>query len=260
MMRGDTAITQAKDILLSHPLSIATDARLVSTCELLTRQSECCLEPLPLAFAYQVRFLLGAIHERLQKSQDHTDDKSIFRTLQEATADIDSWLSEWDVRMSECVFDLPTSASRLNHLTTCLSGISQPTAGFFRSSAAIQRAYAQLFHNCIALRGLKTVDDAKALSPEMRAIALQAIQSAKECVSICLNNQEYREGLKYAGEHCEGISKKSYLVLTLPLSCIYTYVCSICWCFPVAICETVSRRCRSRRNDVPCRRSGDYTH
>ena len=39
MMRGDTAITKAKDTLLNHPLSIATDARLVSTCELLTRQS-----------------------------------------------------------------------------------------------------------------------------------------------------------------------------------------------------------------------------
>ncbi|KAG8998596.1 hypothetical protein FRB93_013528 [Tulasnella sp. JGI-2019a] len=156
MMQGDAAITEAKTILLGHPLSIATDARLVSTCDLLTRQS--------------------AIHERLQKSQVQSDDKLIFQTLQEATADIDAWLSEWDAHMS----------------------MSQPTAGFFRSSAAIQRAYAHLFHNCIALRGLKTVEDAKALSPEMSAIALQAIQSAKECVTICLSNQEYRHGLRYA--------------------------------------------------------------
>ena len=84
---------------------------------------------------------------------------------------------------------------------TCLVllGASQPTAGFFRSSAAIQRAYANLFHNCIALRGLKTAADTKFLSPDMKAIALQAIQSAKECITICLNNPEYREGLKYAG-------------------------------------------------------------
>ncbi|KAG8857969.1 hypothetical protein FRB96_005460 [Tulasnella sp. 330] len=156
MMQGDAAITDAKDILLSHPLSIATDARLVSTCDLLTRQS--------------------AIHERLQKSQVQSDDRWIFQTLQEATADIDAWLEEWDIYMST----------------------SQPSAGFFRSSAAIQRGYAHLFHNCIALRGLKTVEDARALSPQMRAIALQAIQSAKECVSICLNNQEYRNGLRYA--------------------------------------------------------------
>ncbi|KAG9019268.1 hypothetical protein FRB90_004537 [Tulasnella sp. 427] len=156
MMKGDTAITKAKDILLNHPLSIATDARLVSTCELLTRQN--------------------AIHQRLESCLEDGDDSAVYRTLQEATADIDGWLEEWDIRMSA----------------------SQPTAGFFRSSAAIQRAYAHLFHNCIALRQLKTVADAKSLSPEMRNIALQAIGSAKECVSICLNNQEYRDGMKYA--------------------------------------------------------------
>ncbi|KAG8901440.1 hypothetical protein FRB99_005297 [Tulasnella sp. 403] len=157
MMRGDTAITKAKDILLNHPLSIATDARLVSTCELLTRQAD-------------------AIHQKLEQCLEVGEDRLVFTTLQDAVADIDAWLEEWDRRMSS----------------------SQPTAGFFRSSAAIQRAYAHLFHHCIALRSLKTAEDTKHLSPEMRAIALQAIQSAKECVSICLNNQEYREGLKYA--------------------------------------------------------------
>lgn len=156
MMKGDTAITKAKDILLNHPLSIATDARLVSTCELLTRQN--------------------AIHQQLESCLADGDDGAVFSTLQEATADIDGWLEEWDARMSA----------------------SQPTAGFFRSSAAIQRAYAHLFHNCIALRRLKTVADARSLSPEMRAIALQAIKSAKDCVSICLDNQEYRDGMKYA--------------------------------------------------------------
>lgn len=156
MMKGDTAITKAKDILLNHPLSIATDARLVSTCELLTRQN--------------------AIHQKLESCLEDSDDSAVFSTLQEATADIDGWLEEWDARMSA----------------------SQPTAGFFRSSAAIQRAYAHLFHNCIALRQLKTVADARSLSPEMRAIALQAIKSAKDCVSICLENQEYRYGMKYA--------------------------------------------------------------
>lgn len=149
-----------------------------------------------------------AIHQRLETCLEEGDDAAVYRTLQEATADIDGWLDEWDARMSALLPSLLESTlTDLRHAP----GASQPTAGFFRSSAAIQRAYAHLFHNCIALRRLKTVADAKSLSPEMRAIALQAIGSAKECVSICLNNQEYRSGMKYAG------------ALFFPFRCAWTY-------------------------------------
>ena len=193
MMRGDTAITKGKDILLSHPLSIPTDARLVSTCELLTRQSK-----INSRFArILLNMFLDTIHQKLEVCLAQGDDAAVHQALQEATADIDLWLDEWDVRMSS--FDQGTLS-----VLDCLSnrrvlGPSQPTAGFFRSSAAIQRAYANLFHNCIALRGLRTAADAQSMSQEMRSIALQAIQSAKECIQICLNNAEYRQGLKYAG-------------------------------------------------------------
>ena len=43
------------------------------------------------------------------------------------------------------------------------------------------------------------MDDTKNISAEMKAIALQAITSAKECIEVCLNNEEYRKGLLYAG-------------------------------------------------------------
>ncbi|KAG8968751.1 hypothetical protein FRC03_006207 [Tulasnella sp. 419] len=156
MMRSDGAIMKAKQVLLNHSLSLPTDARLVSTCDLLTRQS--------------------VIHERLGEIEEFDDDPGVSEILEEARSNIDSWLDEWDRYMST----------------------TQNPEGFFRASASIQRSYAHLFYNCIVLRNLKSPADIKTLSPQMKAVAMHAITSAKECIMICLENKEYRDGLRFA--------------------------------------------------------------
>jgi hypothetical protein len=156
MMRGDDSIVNARSVLLSHPLSIPTDPRLVSTCELLTLQ--------------------GCIHDSLGRHDEPVDSTRIFNSLREATRLIDAWLQEWDGIMSS------------SHLA----------GDFFRASASIQRSYAHLFHHCIALRSIKTAVDVKNISPEMKNVVLRAIGYAKECIDICVNNVEYRDGMKFA--------------------------------------------------------------
>ncbi len=41
-----------------------------------------------------------AIHQALEACLERGDDGEVYRTLQDATAAINSWLDEWDVRMS----------------------------------------------------------------------------------------------------------------------------------------------------------------
>ncbi|KZT52102.1 hypothetical protein CALCODRAFT_502697 [Calocera cornea HHB12733] len=152
MIRGDKSISEARQ-LLTHPCSILTDARLVSTCELLMIQTR--------------------IHEMLDDERDYDKVVSILR---DGGREIDDWHTEWDFMMSEKHPD---------------------AAGFFRSSAQIQRMYAVLFMHSIALRELRTVQDAKA-HPQMHEVMMTAVHNARGCIEICLEAPEYREGLRYA--------------------------------------------------------------
>ena len=81
MMKADQSILSARDILLGHPLSTATDSRLVSTCELLTIQGK-------------INDALGPLDRPVN---GHT-----FDILRDATLSIDSWLTEWDGFMGVC--------------------------------------------------------------------------------------------------------------------------------------------------------------
>jgi hypothetical protein len=78
-----------------------------------------------------------------------------------------------------------------------LTGMHHGEHGFFRSSAAIQRAYAHLFHNSIAMQNIRTKAQAKAISPEIKSIAFEAVDAAKEALNIVLHTDEYREGLRF---------------------------------------------------------------
>ncbi|EJT97280.1 hypothetical protein DACRYDRAFT_111826 [Dacryopinax primogenitus] len=152
MIRGDKSISDAR-VLLTHPCGILTDARLVSTCELLVIQAR--------------------IHEMLDEERDY--DK-VVTILREGEREIDDWHTEWDFIMSEKHPD---------------------AAGFFRSSAQIQRMYAVLFMHSVALRELRTVLDAKE-HPQMHEVMMTAVHNARGCIEICLEAPEYREGLRYA--------------------------------------------------------------
>ncbi|CAE7058282.1 unnamed protein product [Rhizoctonia solani] len=159
MMKGDKSLIRARDILLKHPLSIPTDARLVSTCELMTLQSK--------------------IHDRLGPLDEPVDEDKVIETLAQSVIDLDAWLAEWTGIMGDL-------------------GLTGRDMEFFHSSAQIQLLYAHLFHHCIALRNLHTIADAKALRPEMKIVALRAIEYAQSAIRVCLENVEYRFGLRYA--------------------------------------------------------------
>ncbi|CAE6510564.1 unnamed protein product [Rhizoctonia solani] len=159
MMKGDKSLIRARDILLKHPLVIPTDARLVSTCELMTLQSK--------------------IHDRLGPLDEPVNEDRVIETLAQSIVDLDAWLAEWTTIMGDL-------------------GLSAQDMQFFHSSAQIQLLYAHLFHHCIALRNLHTIADAKALRPEMKEVALRAIKYAQSAIRVCLENVEYRLGLRYA--------------------------------------------------------------
>ncbi|KAG9080364.1 hypothetical protein FRC06_006683, partial [Ceratobasidium sp. 370] len=159
MMRGDKSLIRARDILLKHPLSIPTDARLVSTCELMTLQSK--------------------IHDSLGLLDEPANEDRVIEVLRQSIIDLDGWLSEWTSIMEGL-------------------GLDARDLQFFHSSAQIQMLYAHLFHHCIALRNLHTVADAKALRPEMKQVALRAIDYAQSAIKVCIENHEYRLGLRYA--------------------------------------------------------------
>ncbi|QRW24935.1 Fungal specific transcription factor domain [Rhizoctonia solani] len=159
MMKGDKSLIRARDILLKHPLAIPTDVRLVSTCELMTLQSK--------------------IHDRLGPLDEPVNENQVIETLSQSIVELDAWLAEWTIIMREL-------------------GLSSRDMEFFHSSARIQLLYAHLFHHCIALRNLHTIADAKALRPEMKAVALRAIEYAQSAIRVCLDNAEYRFGLRYA--------------------------------------------------------------
>ncbi|KAL5631787.1 hypothetical protein ACGC1H_000001 [Rhizoctonia solani] len=159
MMKGDKSLIRARDILLKHPLAIQTDARLVSTCELMTLQSK--------------------IHDRLGPLDEPVNEDQVIETLAQSIVDLDAWLAEWTRIMGDL-------------------GLSARDMQFFHSSAQIQLLYAHLFHHCIALRNLHTIADAKALRPGMKNVALRAIEYAQSAIRVCVENVEYRFGLRYA--------------------------------------------------------------
>ncbi|KDN36432.1 hypothetical protein RSAG8_10824, partial [Rhizoctonia solani AG-8 WAC10335] len=159
MMKGDKSLIRARDILLKHPLAIPTDARLVSTCELMTLQSK--------------------IHDRLGPLDEPVNEDRVIETLAQSIIDLDAWLAEWTGIMGDL-------------------GLSTRDVEFFHSSAQIQLLYAHLFHHCIALRNIHTIADTKALRPEMKNVALRAIEYAQSAIRVCIENVEYRFGLRYA--------------------------------------------------------------
>jgi hypothetical protein len=76
-------------------------------------------------------------------------------------------------------------------------GVHHGGFGFFRSSVAIQRAYAHLFHSSLAMQQIHPKAQAKTISPEIKRVAFEAVEAAKEALNIVIYNTEYREGLRF---------------------------------------------------------------
>lgn len=93
----------ARDILLKHPLSIPTDARLVSTCELMTLQSTMHAFFF-LLVANGSLFCSGKIHDSLGPLDEPVNEDRVIETLRQSILDLDAWLAEWTGIMSAFAF------------------------------------------------------------------------------------------------------------------------------------------------------------
>ncbi len=162
IVREDESIAQCRRFL-EHPLSILSDARLISTVELIA--------------------LRAPLHVVLTSSPQDPVDQETVRRLQSANADFDEWQLHWDKVFSERFHKNKTD--------------------FFRESLNAQRQYSSLFINSQLLRGVSEAADVRRLPKEKRDLAIQAMRSAQTCLDICVRGTNYRNGLRYGGFDCQ---------------------------------------------------------
>jgi hypothetical protein len=156
IVREDEAIAQCRRFL-DHPLSILSDARLISTVELIA--------------------LRAPLHVVLTSSPEDPVDQDTVGRLQRANVDFDAWQVYWDKVFSERFHKSKTD--------------------FFRESLIAQRQYSSLFINSQLLRGVSEAADVRRLPKEKRDLAIQAMRSAQTCLDICVRGANYRSGLRY---------------------------------------------------------------
>lgn len=157
ILREDETIAHCRR-LLEHPLSITSDARLISTVELTA--------------------LRAPLHIELTAAPDVPIDHSTLHRLKQANADFDSWERYWDHVLAE--------------------RFGKGKADFYRESLVVQRQYAELFVNSQLLRGIVNPADVANMPEEKRVLALRAMRNAQACLEICLHGENYRNGLRYA--------------------------------------------------------------
>ncbi|WWC69418.1 uncharacterized protein I206_103357 [Kwoniella pini CBS 10737] len=157
IIREDETIHQCRR-LLEHPLSIPSDARLVSTVEMTALRSP--------------------LHIELTSAPDLPIAEGTLKRLKQANADFDAWERYWDRVLSD--------------------RFGKGKGDFFRESLIIQRQYAELFVNSQLLRGIREPADVAKMPEEKRVLAIRAMRNAQKCLDICLHGDNYRNGLKYA--------------------------------------------------------------
>ncbi|WWC61081.1 uncharacterized protein I303_103659 [Kwoniella dejecticola CBS 10117] len=157
IIREDETIHQCRR-LLEHPLSIPSDARLVSTVEMTALRSP--------------------LHIELTSAPDLPIAEGTLKRLKQANTDFDAWERYWDRVLSD--------------------RFGKGKGDFFRESLVIQRQYAELFVNSQLLRGIREPADVAKMPEEKRVLAIRAMRNAQKCLDICLHGDNYRNGLKYA--------------------------------------------------------------
>ena len=91
--------------------------------------------------------------------------------------------------------------------------LTLPTLAFYRQSLQIQQLLSELFHNAYALRGIDGPEDVQHMYPFQRQLALDSLDIAQKCLTICVASSSYREGLKY-GKRIGTFVNCLYLMVT----------------------------------------------
>jgi hypothetical protein len=156
ILREDASIAECRRFL-DHPLSIATDVRLISTVEMIA--------------------LRAPLHIVLTTSPEEPVSQETVVRLQQANGAFDRWLTYWERVMIE--------------------RYGKAQNDFFMESLLAQRSYASLFINSQLLRGIKDAADVKKMPPDKRDLAIKAMRNAQSCLEIAIRGENYRAGLKY---------------------------------------------------------------
>lgn len=169
VLENDESISEAR-LLLSHPLTIEDDMRLVSTVELIVIRER--------------------VHNALAPYEGPVPPRD-FDELDTADHDFKQWYATWDVEFSQKYENAGTLV-----LQSVKTYFKQRLA-FYRQSLQIQHLHAELFHNATALRGINGPEDVEKMPPKQRELALRSIKIAREGLDITVNSASYREGMKY---------------------------------------------------------------
>ena len=127
---------------------------------------------------------LMIIRERTQNqispNENTPIDENTFRILAQSRSNFQGWLHIWSNNFSK----------------------RYEAAAFHRQSLEAQVAFAELYHNAIALRTVRGPDDISKMKEEQRELALRSMEVAQNALHVCLRSPSYREGMKVSSaEH-----------------------------------------------------------
>lgn len=188
LFRKDLGIDRCRQ-LLSHPLSLPSDARLVSTVEMMS--------------------LRAPLHVLLTNSPDQALDQETISKLREANAGFERWLRHWDAVFTET---FP----------------QEQQSDFYRESLVAQREYASLFTNSQLLREIRSASDVKRMPNDKRELALRAMENAQNCIRIALRGKSYGRAFKFGRwplSLCSDVFRLTDFLLLLDTAVHYTHVC-----------------------------------
>lgn len=126
---------------------------------------------------------LGIIKERLHKEISRTPSDplstppDVYAILDKHRSEFDKWTAYWDAEF----------VKHRDQYEDC---------EFQRQSLAVQRMFAELFHNATALRGIRGPEYVASMPDEERQLAQWSINLAKKGLETCLRSPNYRNGLK----------------------------------------------------------------
>ncbi|KAG8897423.1 hypothetical protein FRB99_008163, partial [Tulasnella sp. 403] len=141
----------------------------------------------PLAIQDDMRLVsmveLMIIRERTQNQINPADnapvDAQTFEILRRSKVNFEGWLQVWSNNFSK----------------------RYEAAAFHRRSLEAQVAFAELYHNAIALRTIRGPDDVARITDDQRELALRSMKVAQTALDVCLRSPSYREGMKYAVQY-----------------------------------------------------------
>jgi len=160
MIREMEGLSQCRRFL-DHPLSTASDVRLVALVELLVLR-----EPL---------------HTRLSIPGSALRRQDLIAMLSKFRTDLHAWHTFYDALMRDRLGLEPSS--------------------YYRESLRTQREYASLFANSLLLRDVAQASDLLRLSDEEYILALSAARSAQICLDIVVNGHSYPKNVPFAIPH-----------------------------------------------------------